>query len=61
MSDEWLNTEAPGFAHAHNGFHYETLRVCCDFFGLEKITLPNGELFEINPSQLGGGKRRWTP
>jgi hypothetical protein len=56
LSNEWLNTETPSFAHAHNGFHYEPLRVRRDFYGPEKITLPNGELFEINPSHLGSNK-----
>jgi hypothetical protein len=56
MSNEWLETGPPRFAHAHNGFHYETLRVRRDFHGPEKIALPNGEFFEINPSTLDADK-----
>jgi hypothetical protein len=49
MSNEWLDTKEPDFAHRHNGFHYETLRIRRDFHGPEKITLPNGEAIDIHP------------
>lgn len=51
MSNEWLDTQAPDFAHTHNGFHYETLRIRRDFHGPEKITLPDGKVIEIHPSK----------
>lgn len=56
MNNEWLDTGPPDFAHAHNGFHYETLRVRRDLHGPEKITLPDGKLFEISPSQVDSDK-----
>ena len=56
MSDEWLDTGPPSFVHAHNGFHYEMIRIRRDFNGPEKIALSNGEILEINPSQLGADK-----
>jgi hypothetical protein len=56
MNNEWLDTGPPNFAHAHNGFHYETLRIRRDFCGPEKIMLPNGTVFEISPSELDSKK-----
>lgn len=52
MNDEWLKTSQPSFAHTHNGFHYETLRVRRNFYGPEKIVLHNGETIEISPAQF---------
>jgi len=55
MKNEWLDTEPPPFSHVHNGFHYETLRVRRDF--TVRITLPNGKILEITPSQLDTDKK----
>ncbi|MES2672546.1 MAG: hypothetical protein V4673_19285 [Pseudomonadota bacterium] len=49
MSDEWLNASAPDFAHIHNGFRYEELRVRRDFNGPETIKLPDGCEIHIAP------------
>lgn len=55
MNNEWLDTGPPPFSHAHNGFHYETLKIRRDFKG--RITLPDGKVVEITPSQLDTEKR----
>jgi hypothetical protein len=52
LQNEWLDIGPPSFSHAQPGFHYETLRVRRDFYGPQTITLPNGKLVHINPSQL---------
>jgi hypothetical protein len=55
MRDEWLNSSEPDFSHIHNGMLYEELRVRRDFYGPERIKLPDGSevqisLPNINPS-----------
>lgn len=49
MSDEWLNSNAPDFSHIHDGLLYEELRVRRDFYGPERIKLPDGFEVEITP------------
>lgn len=49
MNDEWLNSAAPSFSHVHNGLMYEELRVRRDFYGPERIKLPDGCEVEIAP------------
>lgn len=49
MSDEWLNSSAPSFSHVHKGLMYEELRVRRDFYGPERIGLPDGSEIEISP------------
>jgi hypothetical protein len=49
MNDEWLNSNAPSFSHIHKGLLYEELRVRRDFYGPERIKLPDGCEVEISP------------
>lgn len=42
MNDEWLISDAPSFSHIHDGLLYEELRVRRDFYGPERIKLPDG-------------------
>lgn len=48
MRDEWLNSSEPDFSHIHNGLLYEELRMRRDFYGPERIKLPDGS--EVNIS-----------
>lgn len=50
MSDEWLNSSAPGFELIHNGLQYEELKIRRDFYGPEAVALPNGDTIQISPN-----------
>lgn len=49
MTDEWLNSNEPNFGHIHNGLLYEELRLRRDFYGPERILLPDGNEIRISP------------
>lgn len=49
MTDEWLNCSEPSFSHIHNGLVYEELRIRRDFYGPERIKLPDGNEIHISP------------
>jgi hypothetical protein len=49
MRDEWLNSNAPNYCHIHNDLLYEELRIRRDFFGPEKIRLPDGSEIHLSP------------
>ena len=49
MNDEWLNSSEPNYSHIHNGLLYEELRIRRDFYGPEKIQLPDGSEIHISP------------
>lgn len=56
MNDEWLNSNAPNFSHVHKGLLYEELRVRRDFYGPERIKLPDGCEVEISPQSKSAPK-----
>jgi hypothetical protein len=56
MNDEWLNSSTPDFSHIHDGLLYEELRVRREFFGPERIKLPDGSEVEISPPQTNPPK-----
>lgn len=56
MNDEWLNSAVPDFSHIHNGLLYEELRVRRDFYGPERIKLPDGCEFQISPPNMNQPK-----
>lgn len=49
MTDEWLNSNEPNFGHIHKGLLYEELRIRRDFYGPERIKLPDGSEVDIAP------------
>lgn len=49
MSDEWLNNNEPNFSYIHNGLLYEELRMRRNFYGPERIKLPDGSDLDISP------------
>lgn len=48
INDEWLNSSEPDFSHIHNGVLYEELRLRRDFYGPDRIKLPDGCEVEIS-------------
>lgn len=50
MSDKWLNAEEPYFSYLSNGYIYEEARYRKDFYGPERISLPDGTVLELKPS-----------
>jgi|GEM_PF-5583666 len=47
---EWLDPIEPVFSEIQNGFRYEAITINQNFYGPEKIKLPNGDEIEIKPS-----------
>lgn len=50
MENEWLESKEPDYSEIHNGFRYEKCIIQQEFYGPEKIKLPNGEEVEITPN-----------
>jgi len=38
-------------ASIHNGYHYESVKMKKEFFGPEKIKMPNGDEIVITPNK----------
>lgn len=47
--DPWLTPPEPDFSDVHNGFQYETVSLRREFYGHQKIKLPDGGWAEIKP------------
>lgn len=52
MSDEWLDASVPDYSELHDGYMYEEARINKEFPGPEKITTPNGLVFEFTPTKF---------
>jgi len=52
LRNEWLNNNQPDFSNIHNGIQYDEMKVRRDFYGPERIMLPNGEEFVITPNMM---------
>lgn len=49
LNEQWLDPIEPDFSEVHNGFRYERVTFRQDFYGPERIKLPNGYEIEITP------------
>lgn len=47
--EPFLDLQEPTFPEVQNGYRYEWAKLKREFYGPERITLPNGDSFEISP------------